>query len=130
MFIISAINIIKRKNRGDFLHGYDRVETGKRIQEIRQKRFMTQEALAEKADIYSAQQMSNIERGTAGLSLDRFTDICTVLEVSSDYLLFGISAFSTKTILSKYIDKMTTEQQRILIDFVKSYANTCGINEL
>ena len=49
-------------------------EIGARIQEIRMKRNMTQEVLAEKAGICNAQQMSNIERGLAGLSVPRLRE--------------------------------------------------------
>lgn len=61
-------------------------EIGKRIREMRLKRNMTQEELAEKAGICNPQQMSNIERGLAGISLARFMDICRVLNADADYL--------------------------------------------
>lgn len=102
-------------------------EIGSRIQKIRQKRNMTQEYLAEKTNISNAQQISNIERGIAGISLSRFKDICNVLEIESDYLLFGTITEKTETILHTYIKQMTSEQLEILLDIVNAYAKSCGI---
>ncbi len=107
----------------------EKAEIGARISEIRQKRKITQEKLAEKAGICNGQQMSAIERGTAGLSLARFKDVCKVLDTEADYLLFGVTAAGTETVLHEYIEKMTPEQLAGLIDLVKIYAKSCGIEE-
>lgn len=105
-------------------------EIGARIQEIRIKRNITQEILAERAGICNAQQMSNIERGLAGLSVPRLKDVCRVLDVESDYILFGHTNKSAETLLHKYIEKMTPEQVNNLIDLVKVYSKSCGIEIL
>ena len=104
-------------------------QIGARIREIRLKRNMTQEVLAEKANICNPQQMSNIERGLSGVSLARFKDICMVLEIEADYLLFGVSANNADTALHKYMEKMNSEQIANLIELVKVYAKSCGIEE-
>ncbi len=105
-------------------------EIGARIQEIRVKRNMTQEVLAEKAGICNAQQMSNIERGLAGLSIPRLIDVCRILEIEADYILFGNSGKGAETILHKYIEKMTPEQISSLVELVEVYAKSCGIKIL
>lgn len=105
-------------------------EIGTRIQEIRLKRNMTQEVLAEKAGICNAQQMSNIERGLAGLSIPRLKDLCKVLDVEADYILFGNTSNRAETILHKYIEKMTPEQLTNLIELVEVYSKSCGIKVL
>lgn len=102
---------------------------GARIREVRVKRNMTQEVLAEKAGICNPQQMSNIERGTAGISLARFKDICTVLDVDADYLLFGTSKRGVENALSAYMEHMNHEQIADLLQLVKLYAKACGIDE-
>lgn len=111
---------------------YDKkkVEIGARIQEIRKKRHMTQEILIEKVGIKETQQMSNIERGISGVSLPRFIKICETLEIESDYLLFGVTAAGTETVLHKYIEKMTLDQLTALLELVKVYAKSCGIDEV
>lgn len=100
-------------------------EIGKRIREMRLKRNMTQEELAEKAGICNPQQMSNIERGLAGISLARFMDICRVLNADADYLLFGVTASNAGDILHQYIEKMTPDQISGLIEIARIYANVC-----
>ena len=104
-------------------------EIGARIKEIRLKRNLTQEAMAEKADICNSQQISNIERGLSGISIGKFKEICRVLDVDADYLLFGVSSRNVETILHKYIEDMTSEQVANLLEMVKAYAKTCGIAE-
>jgi len=59
---------------------------GRRIREQRKKAKMTQEALAEKAEI-SNSFMGHIERGTRKASLDTLVKICNALKVSPGVLL-------------------------------------------
>ena len=107
----------------------DNAEIGKRIREIRLKRGMTQEVLSEKAGVCNPQQISNIERGLSGMSIAKFKDICRVLEIDADYILFGVSTHNVETTLNKYIKEMTNEQVKNLLEIVKAYAKTCGIDE-
>ena len=107
----------------------DNAEIGARIKEIRLKRNMTQEVLSEKAGICSPQQMSNIERGLAGLSVARLKDVCKVLDIDSDYILFGITNKNADTVLSSYLSQMSPEQIGNLLDIVRVYAKSCGIKE-
>ena len=100
---------------------------GARIQEIRKKRDLTQENFAEKSGICSSQQVSNIERGVRGCSLNTFIDICQALDFEADYLLFGIRRANVGTQLSKYLEKMTDEQAKYALELVKVYAKSCGI---
>lgn len=109
------------------MNGYNKTnaEIGARIRELRLKRKMTQEELAESSGICNPQQMSNIERGTAGISLARFIDICRVLNADADYLLFGSTASNAGEILQPYIEKLTPEQLNGLIDIVRIYSDIC-----
>ena len=102
---------------------------GERIRETRLKRCMTQEMLSEKAGVCNPQQISNIERGLSGMSIAKFKDICTALDIDADYILFGVSTHNVETILNKYIKEMTNEQLTNLLEMVKAYAKTCGIEE-
>lgn len=104
-------------------------EIGARIKKIRLKRGMTQEVLSEKSGICNPQQISNIERGLSGMSIAKFKNICTSLEIEADYLLFGVSTQNAETVLNKYIKEMTAEQTANLLEMVKAYAKTCGITE-
>lgn len=59
---------------------------GKRIKSIRKKRGLTQEQLAELADI-SPQHCSGIETGGAKVSLPALVRICNALETSLDSIV-------------------------------------------
>ncbi len=64
------------------------LEIGERVRQVRVSRGFSREALAELLDI-STLFLSYIECGQRGMSLQTLQNICQVLNVSSDYLLFG-----------------------------------------
>lgn len=64
------------------------VEIGRRVRAARIRRDLTREELAEQLDL-STLFLSYIECGQKGMSLSTFTNLCRVLNVSADELLFG-----------------------------------------
>jgi transcriptional regulator with XRE-family HTH domain len=66
---------------------------GKRIKKSREAKGLTQEKLAEKLDVSNA-YVSKIERGKTPISLDRLSELCIVLEQSTDYILRGANHYS------------------------------------
>ena len=64
------------------------VEIGRRVRAARARRGLTREKLAEQLDL-STLFLSYIECGQKGMSLSTFTNLCRVLNVSADELLFG-----------------------------------------
>ena len=66
----------------------DYIAFGQRVRYFRIRRHMTQEQLAEDADI-SASFMGHIERGSRNASLDTLMQLCTALEVTPNDLLEG-----------------------------------------
>lgn len=102
-------------------------EIGNRIQEIRLSKKMTQEALAEKANFSSANHVSQIECGVKGISVPKLMELCKVLDVEADYLLFGVKKENAETLIGKYLDKMTDEQAAYVLELVKVYAKSCKI---
>lgn len=64
----------------------DYIQMGKRIRKRRKELDLTQEAVAEQADI-SASFMGHIERGSRIASLDTLLSICIALDVSMDYII-------------------------------------------
>ena len=67
----------------------DHKAIGQRIRLRRLELDMSQEELAEKAGI-SASFIGHIERAEKSATLDTFDQICTVLNLSWDYLIHGI----------------------------------------
>lgn len=64
----------------------DYKDMGMRIRAARRRMGLTQEQLAEKADI-SASFMGHLERGTRVASLETLITLCNELEVKPEYLL-------------------------------------------
>jgi transcriptional regulator with XRE-family HTH domain len=68
---------------------YEAVEFGKRLREIRKKCKYTQEQLAEKLFL-STDSISNYENGKTKCMPENVTKIYQILNISADYLYFGI----------------------------------------
>ncbi len=67
---------------------YDTLEIGKRIRELRRKKGLTQEQLAEQLNI-STVHLAKVETGKRGCSLDILIDIAAFFDASLDYLALG-----------------------------------------
>ena len=69
---------------------YDKKAVGARMKEMRRRRGLTQAELAARLDYSSERQLQRIENGETSCSVDKLMEIAQVLEVTTDYLLFGI----------------------------------------
>jgi len=67
---------------------YDTIETGKRIQELRKGKRLTQEQLAEKINI-GERHLQKLESGERGGSVDTLVEIAFFFHVSLDFLILG-----------------------------------------
>lgn len=68
---------------------YDRSSVGERIQKRRQNLGLSQEKLAEKMD-RATKYCSDIERGACGMSLETMLNFSKHLNMSLDYMMFGL----------------------------------------
>ena len=102
---------------------------GARIKDVRRKRNISQEDFAEKIGVCSGTHVSNIERGRSGISVSKLMNICKVLDVRADYLLFGTSPNNVETSLHYYLKQLTNEQAFYLMELIKVYVKSCGIEE-
>ena len=66
----------------------DLKKIGVRIVERRKELKLTQEQIAERMNV-SIQMISNIERGNKAIKIDNLLKLCSILEVSTDYILTG-----------------------------------------
>lgn len=94
---------------------FDVSEMGKRIQNLRQSKELTQEQLAEQLNI-STVHLAKIEIGSRNCSLDILIAIAAYFEASLDYIVFG-KAHSDNTVLktelSSIIDKISVLEQML-----------------
>lgn len=82
------------------------VQIGKRIQNYRKEKKITQEQLANMVDL-SVPQISYIENGKSGLSLESLVNIATALDASVDNILFGYKVKSSDRFYDYYTNLMT-----------------------
>ena len=103
----------------------EQLALGKRIKEARNKLKLTQDALAEKANISNV-YLGEIERGTKIPSVPVLVDLAQALNVSADYLLLD-SLNSANIIINNEItdklDKLTPKQRKTALDILNAYIN-------
>ena len=103
----------------------NQIELGLRIKQCRKIHKLTQEQLAELTDV-SSHYIYEIERGLKTMSLPKLVDIASVLDVSIDYLLFGINKSlpvnSSRTLsydrLSILLQNLSPQQRDNLADIM------------
>ena len=70
------------------MNNYLNKNIGSRIKIQRQKLNLTREYFSEKINI-SPQFLADIENGKKGMSIETLYKICSIFDISADYLLFG-----------------------------------------
>ena len=100
----------------------DYYKIGQRIRKFRKACGLSQEQLAEKANI-SVTHMSHIETGNTKLSLPVLVDIANTLQVTTDELLYEkplSEKINIKQEISDIIDSCSEQNAKILIETLKS----------
>ena len=96
------------------------IDMGRRIRTLRKKRKLTQEKLAEMADL-SKQTISRAEKGQRELGAHNVGRVAKALEVSADYLLTGEIIDKDDFILNRNIQNLTDRQRRFVEVFIRAY---------
>lgn len=89
---------------------------GKRVAEIRKQRKLTQEQLAEKANI-SSNYLSHIETSRSIPSLETLVDLCEALGTTPDQILLGTTHAKEDYMVSDIAQKLMqcTEYERRIV---------------
>ena len=95
-------------------------EMGKRISMRRKQLGLTQEELAEKAGLTS-QTISTAETGSKALRPANIVKLCSALEISADYLLFGETSAMDYGIMSQKVSQLPPTLYRHLEDIINSF---------
>lgn len=93
------------------------LEVGQRIIERRKSLGLTQEALAEKADV-TTQFVSYAESGKRAMRPENLLKLSVALGVSTDYLLTGEIIDKDLLILSEKLRSLTPSQLRIVEEII------------
>lgn len=99
-------------------------DMGKRISERRKDMKLSQEELAELAEV-SPQLLSTAERGTKALRPENLLKISTALGVSVDYLLTGEIIDKDLSIISNKLKNASSTQVRSIEKIIYECINLC-----
>ena len=100
----------------------DYYKIGQQIRKIRKAHGLSQEELAEKANI-STTHMSHIETGNTKLSLPVLVDIAAALEVRTDDLLNNYSVATTNSAIDEIaavLEHCTAKESKVIADVVRA----------
>ena len=100
-------------------------QLGERIRALREKRSLTQEQLAEKADI-SVKHISNIERGTVKVSLQYMTAVANALEIPvKDFLEADHQRSSEELLVAihRMLPHLSQEETRVVYRMLKIFTD-------
>ena len=101
-------------------------EMGNRIRKQRELLGYTREQLAEKLDV-STKFCSDIELGVKGISIQTLAKLTDLLNLSSDYILFGESTSENPAeieMLSIFARKCPEKYRNNLITIVNAFINS------
>lgn len=116
---------------GDILPEKDRAlikAIGKRVALRRRELKLTQEQLAERANL-SQQYIASLECGIRGLGAESIIKLSRALQVSADYLLFGIENSEEFRRFDDMIRPLSGKELLGLEEMVKVYLMACGHSE-
>lgn len=100
-------------------------EIGKRILDGRKQLGLTQEALAEKAEV-TTQFVSYAESGKRAMRPENLLKISEALGVSADYLLTGDMIDKDSLLLSEKLRMLTPKQLRLIEGLLDTYIAFCN----
>ena len=103
-------------------------QIGERLCARRQQMDMTQEQLAERANVTS-QTISYAELGKKAMRADTIVGVCDALEISADYLLFGEITSKELSMLERKISQLPPEQYHCLESIIDSFITAVTLNK-
>ena len=99
-------------------------DMGKRISSRRKELKLTQEALAEKIGV-SLQTISCVELGKKAIRPFNLIKLCSVLNISADYILLGRKGSLELAEIDEQLSKLTSEQYDTVKKLV-GYLSDCN----
>lgn len=106
----------------------ENVQIGLRVKQAREAAGLTQERLAELVDV-TAQFLSSVERGTVGLSVPVLSRLCSVLLVSSDFILAGDTEGSDVTSITARLSRLSPEHIENVEEILNRYMEGIAIEQ-
>jgi len=99
------------------------MEIGERIRTKRKEAKLTQEKLAEIIDV-STSYISEIERGCSICSIHTITKMAKTLDVSLDYLIFGMRLHNSNMIFSDILKTIPEKNHALYFSLCQNIAES------
>ena len=106
---------------------YDRLAVGERLRLKRTLLGMTQDEIAEKIN-RASKYYADIERGSCGMSTETLLALSHVLNMSIDYIIFGVTTKDNDMIhtnevmaIMSLLDSCTTKRRKYALDLLKLF---------
>ncbi len=93
------------------------VQIGKEIRVARERCGLTQEQLGEILSL-GTKNISDIERGIAGITVSTLKKLCVKLSISSDTILFGDGEKNDAAYLVERLERLSPKQFKAVADFL------------
>lgn len=106
------------------INPYEFGPIGSRIKQARKAKRYTQEELAESINMGS-KNISQLERGMTGLSVSTLIGICKTLDVSADYILFGIKGREQGNSINTMLSELSEKEQLYAENLLSVYVEAC-----
>ena len=106
------------------MYTIDYMELGKRIRAERRKKDLTQEKLAEMAEI-SDSFLGHIERGGRTLSIETLAKLANALNLSIEYIVCGEFNYQPEMLpdeIHNALNSMSSGQRKVFLDIMKTLA--------
>jgi transcriptional regulator with XRE-family HTH domain len=97
---------------------------GNRISELRKKRGLTQESLAEELNV-TVKHISSVERGLSALSLEKLIDISQIFDCTLDYLVIGKEANVENELPKSILEILSSDdgvEKTLLMEYISLYS--------
>ena len=89
------------------------IQIGNKIKAARERAGLTQQEFGELVSL-GTKNVSDIERGVAGITVSTLKRICEKLSISSDFILFEKKKKNDVAYLSEKLKRLTPEQFKII----------------
>ncbi len=106
----------------------ENVQIGLRVKQAREAAGLTQERLSELLDV-TAQYLSGVERGTVGLSVPVLLRLCSILLVSSDFILTGDTEYSDATSITARLSRLPSGHIHNVEEILNRYIEGIAITQ-
>ena len=101
------------------------IQIGNQIRQARERAGLTQEQFGELVSL-GTKNISDIERGVAGITVSTLKRICEKLSISSDSLLFGETEKNDLHDLTQRLERLPSEQFAAVEDFLNQVLQLFG----